>query len=144
MCRLKYLIPHPWVLFTHKFRLYYSEFTTSQLTETWKICRHYPSCASMHGARTGGRIGTWVFSNTGFCNGSPWGSQGDGGVGFRSTHYCRKQWWKQASRGSEHTSQGDKTLSHSILQHDQLWTSVSGLLGDQRLGCLRGDGNSKG
>ena len=51
----------------------------------------------------------------GLRDGSLGGSQGYGGLVVGSTHHCRKQWWNQASRGSEHTSQGGRTRSLSIL-----------------------------
>ena len=46
------------------------------------------------------------------------------GVGVRITHHWRKKWWKQASRGLEHTSRGGRTRSCIILQRGQFWTSV--------------------
>ena len=56
-------------------------------------------------------------------------------------HHWRKQWWNQDSRLLEHTSRGDRTWSHSILQHNLFWTSVSGPLGGQGRGCPGGGGN---
>ena len=60
---------------------------------------------------------------------------------FGSTHHWSKKWWKQALRGSEHTSRGGRTQSHIILQRKRFWTSVRGLLGGHGHGCLGGGGN---
>ena len=56
-----------------------------------------------------------VVSNTGLRDGSPEGSQGDGGMGFGNTHHWRRQCWKQDLRVSEHTSQVIRTRLRSIL-----------------------------
>ena len=62
-------------------------------------------------------------------------------MGVGSNHNWRKQWRKQASRGSEHKSRRGRTRSRSILQRYRFWTSVISPLGGQRRGCPGGGGN---
>ena len=74
--------------------------------------------------------GTCIASRTGSRDVSPGGNRGDGGMGVGLTRHWRRQWGKQALRGSENPSRGGRRRSRSILRRDQLWNSVSIPLGD--------------
>ena len=62
-------------------------------------------------------------------------------MGFEPTHHCRRQWGKQASRGSGNTSQGGRTCSRGILRCYKFLTSVNGPLSSRERGCLGSGGN---
>ena len=89
-----------------------------------------------------GCSGPWIASIRGLRNGSPGGIQGDGEVGVWPTQRWRRQWGKQASRGSGNTSRGGRTRSRSIFRGNQFCTSVRVPLGGQERGCLGIGGNS--
>ena len=54
----------------------------------------------------------------------------------------RRQWRKRSLRRLGPTSRGGKIQSHSILQRDRSWTSMSGLIECQGCGCI-GSGGSR-